>query len=517
LAPILGLLAALTLYYSFVVSAGTFSTLKSRSEFYDLLAQGLRAGHLYLPLTPKPALLARADPYHWKRVEEWEDWVWDASLYGGHYYIYWGPVPGLCLWLVKALSTYTETIHDQWLVLCFMLLRLYAGAALIRCYARTQFPRLPAWVVLLAVLVFGVANPTPYFLARPLVYEASVGGGQGFLMLGLYCAYRGLLNRLTQTRWFLVAGVSLACAMGSRGSLLITTPLVIAATVLCAERPAGYRFAGLLRTCAALGGPFLAGLLLYGIYNYQRFDSFFEFGLKYQLTGRPFSNSNHYFVPNFVTYLTSEIRWSCRFPYARLPQDRALTSLIEWPGGYDTGDRWNGEHVAGILTGMVICWFWCVWLARVAINLRRRCAALSGRRTFGVQLALSRREAWLLLCSVAAICAIGPASRMWMANSRFFQDAAGGILLGAIAAAFWLLQSPWVRARRWLRRASFALYFVLATYTCFVGVVLGFTGHTDSFISENKALHKKLETKLSVCRFKRKTMLSGGSEPASLR
>jgi hypothetical protein len=450
-------------------------------------------------------LLARADPYHFKDDSEWDSWLWDASLYNGHYYIYWGPVPGLCLFLVKLLTTYTHTIHDQWLVLFFMLMRLYAGAALILRYAQTQYPELSAWVVQLAILVFGLASPTPYFLARPLVYEASIAAGQGFLFLGLYCAYRGLLSALMQSRWFVAAGACFACAMGSRGSLLIATPLVIAATVFCAQRPAGYPLRGLLRSSVALGAPYAAGIGLYALYNQLRFDSFSEFGLTYQLTGRAFSNENRYFLPNLISYLTSEIRWSCAFPYARLPRTRNLTSLIDWPEDYEVGGHWNSETTAGVLVGTTICWFWGVWLYRAALGLKR---AYPGFRsaTPAPEIAPATRELWLLLSSIAAICALAPASRMWMANMRFLQDAAGGIVLGAIAAAFWLLRKPHEPARpdhKRRRRLFLALYAVLALHTSFVGVCLGFTGHTDSFPSENKRLFKQLQKKLSVCRWQR--------------
>lgn len=499
-APFFGILVVLSLYYTFVSTAGTFGVLQSRTNFYDWLAQGFQAGHLYIPVKPKARLLKRADPWHYKSDREWNDWLWDASLYNRRYYIYWGPVPAVLLLAVKALTPIAQTIHDQWLVLLFMVLRLCAGAALIRLYAQTQYPALPAWIVNVAIVVFGLASPSPYFLARPLVYEASVAGGQAFLFMGFYCAYRGLLDQAVQMRWFALAGTCFACAMGSRGSQLISTPLVIAATIFCSQRIAGFSLRGLVRSALSLGAPFALGLALYGLYNYERFDSPFEFGLKYQLTGAAFSNENRWFLPNVVSYLTSEIRWSCAFPFARLPRERHLTSLITWPDDYDTGDRWNGETAAGILIAMTICWFWLAWIWRAADGVRRRRLGAVG--TEGE--AVAHRELWLVLVSLAAICSLAPASRMWMANMRFLQDAAGGLLLGALGAAFWLFgREHIVAARARLRRALLTLYAVLALHTAFVGVCLGFTGHTDSFFTENEALSRYLVKHLSICRLKR--------------
>lgn len=511
-APVVGILVVLSLYYAFVVTAGTFGALRSQSDFYDKLAQGFQAGHLYIPDKPKARLLKRADPWHYKSDREWRDWLWDASLYQKRYYIYWGPIPAVMLLLVKVLTPYVQTIHDQWLVLLFMVLRLCAGAALIRCYAKTQYPALPQWTVHVAILVFGLASPTPYFMARPLVYEASVAGGQAFLFIGLYCAYRGLLRAEKRSTWFVAAGTFFACAMGSRGSLLVATPVVIAATVLCSQRSAGYPLHGLLRASLAIGAPFAIGVGLYAVYNYQRFDSIFEFGLKYQLTGAPFGNENAYFLPNLVSYLTSELHWSCAFPYVRLPRERHLTDLITWPEGYDTGERWNGETAAGILVATTICWFWGAWLLRAILSLSRGRHARDITRdsTQTASVSLSTRELWLLMSSVGAICALGPASRMWMANMRFLQDAAGGILLGALGGAFWLLN--WNRNSPTNQRVPFlVLYSILAIHTCFIGVCLGFTGHTDSFISENKPLSRTLVKNLSICRLKREIHQLGKS------
>jgi hypothetical protein len=81
--------------------------------------------------------------------------------------------------------------------------------------------------------------------------------------------------------------------------------------------------------------------------------------------------------------------------------------------------------------------------------------------------------------------------------------AASGVLLGAIAASFWLLRS--VRgASSARRRLGPALYVAIALHTVLVGVGLGFTGYYDTFPKENKALFAQLERMLSVCGIKQR-------------
>lgn len=492
-------MCALSLYYAFEVTAGTFGLLGWTSDFYDQLTEGFRAGHLHIKALPSPELLARANPYSYESDKDWDAWMWDMSLYKGRYYIYWGPVPALMLWGIKAALGYSATVHDQWLVLFFSLTRLYAGSALIVRFARDQNPQLPRWALYLALLVFALASPTPYFLARPLVYEASIACGQGFLCLGLYFAYLGLREPRAQTRWFVAAGSCLGCALAARASLILSAPLVVVATAVCAARPRGYAWRTLLRALTAIGAPVAVSLFLYGLYNQLRFDAFYEFGLKYQLTGRPFETAARYFLPNMASYFGAAISWSCKFPFVRLPEHRQLSALIEWPPDYDIGAAENGERVGGVLVATTICWLWSIWFWRALTWARRKYKQRIAAAT------VSNRELWLILCAGAAIASGAPASRLYLASMRYLEDAASGMLLGAIAAGFWLLR-PRPLAGRPRRLLGPVLYSSLALHTVFVGICLGFTGYGDSFRKENTALFRQLERTLSVCEIKRKLL-----------
>ena len=498
LIPIWFWLGALTLYYTFVTSVGTFHSLSWHTDYYDLLGQGFGDGHLYVPVKPSARLLSKSNPYDFKY---WRHWLWDASLYEGRYYMYWGPVPGLCLLAFKTLTRWKDTIYDQWLVLAFMLGRLYAGTALIVSFARSQGVKIPSWALQLAVLVFGLSIPSPYFMARPLVYEASIAAGQCFLFLGLYAAYQGLLRPRARLRWFVLAGTCFSLAFGSRGSLLVVAPLLSVGIALVAARPARYRLRALLAYGVALGTPIALGLAIYAVYNKLRFDSYTEFGLKYQLTSRPFGTDDRFFLPNVVSYLTSKLKWSCEFPFAILPMKRTLTHWISWPEDYDTGDWDKGERSAGLIWAMRVSFLWAVWLVRGAVVAARRIAR-TRPPSDALPMAFSQRELFLFASAAACACALLPASRMWMANMRFLQDAAGGIQLGAIGAAFWLVRRRAVRAgplARVQRAAGGLLFAGLSLHSIVVGVLLGFTGHMNNFEEENPELFKHLQEELSVC------------------
>ena len=64
-------------------------------EPYNLLAKGYLSGHLSLSILPAPELLALPDPYD--PIANARLRIWDATLFKGRYYLYFGPTPALLL------------------------------------------------------------------------------------------------------------------------------------------------------------------------------------------------------------------------------------------------------------------------------------------------------------------------------------------------------------------------------------------------------------------------------------
>src|SRR5690242_10923799 len=151
-----GLLIAIEISYVAIVTAGRFTSWPTWNTNYDLLAEGFRSGHLYLAEAPRPELLAKANPFdpRWRPL-----WFWDASLHGGHYYLYWGPLPALALAAVKTVFRMHATVGDQVPLFAFYSIALVAGALLIARMRRRLFPTAPSWLVALCIVVFAYANP----------------------------------------------------------------------------------------------------------------------------------------------------------------------------------------------------------------------------------------------------------------------------------------------------------------------------------------------------------------------
>src|SRR5882724_2942624 len=134
---VIGLVEAL---YAFDASAGFLATWPTFTTNYDLQAEGFRSGHLWVALAPAPELLAQADPFDPAHSRLW---AWDLSLYKGHYYMYWGPLPALAIAAIKTAARLKTPIGDQFALFTFMSLTALSGALLIDRMARRVFPRVP--------------------------------------------------------------------------------------------------------------------------------------------------------------------------------------------------------------------------------------------------------------------------------------------------------------------------------------------------------------------------------------
>ena len=69
-----------------------------RDDYFNLLAHGFLKGHLYIDKAVREALLRLPNPYD-PALRPPGLALHDASLYNGHYYIYWGAAPVVTLLL----------------------------------------------------------------------------------------------------------------------------------------------------------------------------------------------------------------------------------------------------------------------------------------------------------------------------------------------------------------------------------------------------------------------------------
>lgn len=477
---LLPLLALILFVYVFYCTAGRFHRWPEYSRYYDLLAEGFRSGHLYLPVDPAPELLAQADPYDPKHARLW---MWDISLYGGKYYLYWGPLPALLQAAAKSLLRIHGMVGDQYLVFAFSSLSALFGALLIEGVARRHFSGLPRWLVGVAIVAFAFANPALYLVASAGVYQAAIMGGQAFLLGGVLAAYEGLLatRNVARRRMLLISGMALGCALSCRVSLAPCIALIGAAAVLTRARRGQSWLAAAVLDALCIGLPVAtcsAGLLLY---NHLRFGEWLEFGTTLQLSLLKFRVSPSYWGTNLYAYALTPYELSCRFPYLLQNWYQGPKGLPAWfttPAGY-----FVQEPVAGWL--LAVPFTWLAPVAGVTVALSRRHPLPAPRALAFVAAAAA------CLGSVTGFAELG----LYMATMRYLSDVTNGlVLLGALGAF-----SLWSLRDGLLRKGAALLIALLGVATLATGLALGIQGYTRHFASQNAPLNERLEATLSAC------------------
>ncbi len=475
--------------YVWFISVGTWTNWPGSTKYYDMLATSFQHGQLSLQMQPDPALLAMPDPYDVQARKSQPDipYLFDGSLYNGKFYLYWGPVPALILAAIKFI--FPQPVGDQVLVFAFVASLSVFQTLLILKLWRRFFEKLPAWTVWLAVLLSGLMVPLTWILNQPQVYEASLAAGQFFLIGGLYFIFTGL-DRSSPSFWRLAgAGIFWACAIASRTVLLLPVGFMacmlliwLVAKRIYVEHPR--RAVGSL---VSLILPLAIGVMALGWYNWARFGSVFETGLRYQLSGIDYRDHfqdiflTSYLPINLKNYLLNPFLALPEFPYLKpVSPDRFLAQADSVPGFY-----YSREKLAGLLyvaPFLLFALFGLGWALRDSWKKHRA----SDPATSGEDQDLLR---WVTVSlGGTAFMAFMTILLYYYCTMRFTADFMPAATLLALVG-FWQGYARLVQSRLWQPLYA-VLAMGLALETLVAGNLLSVTGGADRFSVLNPALLK---------------------------
>lgn len=404
----------------------------SQRAYYNLLVEGFRAGQLNLKLEAAPGFYKLADPYDPANLDYTRP-VWDMAYYKGKFYFYYGAVPALVLyWPYRVLTG--GYLPDAFAVGIFLSVGFMAAAGLLYAIWRRYFQGVSVWIP--AAGAFGMGAALVSLELGWLFYritEVAVSCGFAFSMLALAALWRALDEPKRAVKWLLLASLAYGLAIGSRPSLLFGAIVLLipvarvwyAATGRDARQRAGWLLAAAMGPVVAIG----AGMM---VYNFLRFDSPFDFGLRYQLTSYRASAvtyfSLHYFWFNLWFYFLEPIRWSGHFPFVQLIQPLtslppryletgaayggiipisyplmwlALAAPLAWksrPLAEASALRWfvMGAFLLLIICGLSVCFFFCAF-TRYELDFLPGMMVLSVIGILGLERALANAGSWRLV------------------------------------------------------------------------------------------------------------------------
>ena len=360
------MLAVLGFYHWTVKTAqGSFDLHGPRNDYYNLLLHGFRAGHLYMEAVPDPKLLALPPDQRPGNAP----FLLDASLYQGHYYLYFGVVPVVTLnWPCAVL-----TGHDMPEGLAAMFYATVAFGFSVwwwRDVRRRFFPDGGVLWDVTVILALGFCTVVPSTLRRPMFYEVAILAGWAFGMIGLWALTRAWLQPPRRKGWLLLAGVAMGLAIGSRPNLapaaLLTLGVGCGLVAWQHHDPAvrlARRLVVLLVWAGAGGG--VIGLGLAG-YNLARFGSVVEFGHTYQIGLKPvhlFHADN--FWHNLRLYYLAAPQVGAYFPFVTPAEEPPK------PADYVGREQAHGEWLWSVLVLFALLGLFRAW-GRDRGDLRQR-------------------------------------------------------------------------------------------------------------------------------------------------
>jgi hypothetical protein len=250
-------------------------------SYYGLLTEAFRLGQLHVPVEIDPKLLALENPYAGPQGATRPH---DMSFYDGKLYLYYGPAPVVLLYLPWRLIT-GEFLAESAGSMILLSIGFAAAAFWITRVKRIHFPSLsPAWLAL-ALATLLTSGPILEALANKTFYGVPIHGGFACLMVALVATTEALrTSRLVvQLCWLAFASTAWGMAVASRPIYVLSLLGLGVAALWLARQATGDRRSATRRILSAAVLPAaLIGLALM-TYNYLRFDSPIDFGIRFSL------------------------------------------------------------------------------------------------------------------------------------------------------------------------------------------------------------------------------------------
>ncbi len=462
----IGLTALLLLSYVWFCSGGTMTEFPGYPNYFELQADAFLQGQTSLLVKPAPELLQTANPY---AREHAPLWLWDAVLFQGKYYLYWGPVPPLFTAAIKSLTP-LKSLPDQYPCLVFAMLRLMASLTIIwQAWRLLEIKRF--WPLAVCGLVMAWANPFPFILGRAAMYETAILAGQAFSFAGISLSISAFTTDKRRHKLVALfgAGCLWALAFGSRLSLLPALGFValITAGAVASRLEHSWR-KGFTVALTAITPPMLAGVMLLGWYNWIRFGDPFETGQYYQLGMLTLTKTMNlgYISINSYLYLFKPLVFIGQFPFVTTPEYPLPT--IPWfvfkpPEPYNLR-----EPIAGIIwtipfvvLAIPACRY--AWARRALISNPAGSAPPCEARDLAI--------GWLICtCIGFTILAAAPLLCFWMATMRYTADFATPLLLLACLGS--LVVNKQIAPTRRHKNIMNSLIIFLMICTIVVGFLL---------------------------------------------
>ena len=322
---------------------------------YDELAQAILQGKTYIDNNDVPQSLIDMDnPYdttarHLTSSLTGDTYRWDVAYFEGHYYVYFGIVPLLLMYLpFRAIvdAPFPSAVG----VIAFAFIFAIGVFKLLGIICEKKFKNVSVGTFLLTALATVNCCGVMFLVKRPDFYSVPIMTGLAFVIWGIFLWIKGLNTEKLRNLCFVAGSLCLALSVGCRPQLVLVcaVALPIFARYFFTENKITTQKC--LINLLVLADPFViiaAGIMYY---NYIRFGSVTDFGSGYNLTTNDVTRRGFDFGRTglgIFTYLFQTPQFTATFPYIK-------------PVEFDT--QYMGKTIyefcfGGLITSLPVLWF----------------------------------------------------------------------------------------------------------------------------------------------------------------
>ena len=418
---------------------------------YEKIAESFINGHLYFEYEADPILCCLDNPYDpVSRYESGASYYWDHAFYNGRYYMYFGVVPVILLFVPFRFLTGTALhgYHATQIFVVFFIIGLFLFAyEFIKKY-RPDF-NAGLFLYLTAGLSLASVNNC---IEAPALYNTAVSSGICFAVWSIYFFSKSVVfDDQIRIKYLVPASVCGALVFGCRPNIgVVSLILVPVFAIIFKELKAG--MIGLKKFYIAfisIAGPYLVIGISLMIYNYLRFDSVFEFGQSYQLT-----DTDQHLYYSFIDNFNPEKFFACFF-YEFFMVTKNLVGF-------------NAPGAGGLLTTFPVFWpFVIVFIMFVCDKEKNRISKSVNEEISGIQKKYPVSISVFLIVSFSLIIVTDIIMSPYPLTDRYKGD------VYFLFAIFYILLicSNYGRIKRY--HYLFNVLFVLTVFMCFILYLTG--------------------------------------------
>ena len=256
---------------------------------YDELAQAFLQGKTYIDNDDVPqSLIDMENPYDTTARSQQaqltgDSYRWDVAYFDGHYYVYFGIVPLLLMYLPFR-AIFDAPFPSAVGIMAFALIFSFGVFRLLDLIIKKKFRNISVGTYLLTGLTFVNCCGMTFLAKRPDFYSVPIMTSMAFVVWGIYLWFKGLNEEKKKLIYFFLGSLCMALSVGCRPQAVLICAVALPLFLAYFFKDKFIFKKQGIKELAVLAVPFVAVASVIMYYNYIRFGSPFDFGSAYNLT-----------------------------------------------------------------------------------------------------------------------------------------------------------------------------------------------------------------------------------------